>query len=98
MSTRCSIHYSTLNLAMDKDDPVIASSDAMGDEEFNKLCNMLRRQRIWKFVLLELGSIARELEGRLDAIEHNRDYVKVVSEEDRALTARLVEYAQREQK
>jgi hypothetical protein len=79
-------------IPMGKDDPVIIASGAIGAEQFQKNINVLVSAQ-WQFALIDLASIVREFDGRLDAIAHNRDYKQTIAAGNQALAAALVEHA-----
>lgn len=60
------------------DEPVIIGSCAQPKPtDFPELVNQVRETTSWKFVLISIASIFRELEGRLDATAHHRDYKEI---------------------
>jgi len=77
------------------DEPVLVGSCTQPNaKDFPELVNLIRETTQWKFVIISIPSILRELEGRIYATAHNRDYKEISRAGDQTLALALLERAQ----
>jgi hypothetical protein len=76
---------------LEKDEPIIIASCVPSQPTpFAELVTMVRDRTNLRFVILSIPSVLRELEGRMDATAHNRDYKEISRAGDQTLALALL--------
>jgi hypothetical protein len=77
---------------LEKDEPIIIGSCVPAPPTpFADMVTMVRERTNLRFVIISIPSILRELEGRIDATAHNRDYKEISLAGDQTLALALLE-------